>query len=164
MMKQLQSRIVWLVLFIGVTMWSCDTTKIYHKFHDFDNSVWHVDSLASFTFEIADASQAYDLEYNVRYAISYPYRNLYITYYLTDSSNTLSTDLQEILLFESKSGKPLGSGVGDIFDLTITGLGSYKFAAAGSYTLKVKQFMRQEELPAIMSFGLTIRPSQVTEK
>jgi gliding motility-associated lipoprotein GldH len=147
-----------MLLVLGIT--SCNFDKVYDDYVDLENQVWHVDSLPHFEFEIADASQTYQIEYKVRYALGYPYQNLYVTYYLEDDDqNLISSDLQEITLFDSKTGEPRGSGLGDIFDYQVPGLPSVKFPEAGKYHFRLKQFMRQEELPFIMSVGIAVAPA-----
>jgi len=135
----------------------CNSNKIVDQYQDLNDGLWHVDSLASFDFEIEDTTSTYKVSYNVRYAGGYPYYNLYVSYYLEDSSsNSISSDLQDLILFDKKTGEPLGEGLGDMFDREILIFDKMKFPYPGSYAFKVKQFMRIEELPGIMSFGLKI--------
>lgn len=150
---------LWGLVILIMSITSCDFDKVYDNYVDLENQVWHVDSLPHFEFEIDDASIDYQIEYKVRYALGYPYQNLYVTYYLEDDgSNLISSDLQEIVLFDSKTGEPRGSGLGDIFDYQVMGLPNVKFPKAGKYHFRLKQFMRQEELPFIMSIGISVAP------
>jgi gliding motility-associated lipoprotein GldH len=142
---------------VGILCLACNPNKVYDQYVDLHENTWHVDSIPSFEFEIADHQQSYDIYYNVRYADFYPYYNVYVKYYLEDSAgNAVSSDLQELLLFDKKTGKPLGDGLGDIIDRQILVFDGHKFPMSGKYTMKVKQFMRTEELPGILSFGLRI--------
>ncbi len=145
--------------FLLLLMSACDFDKIYDDYVDMDNQVWHVDTLPHFQFEVLDNSLPYQIDYKIRYALGYPYQNLYVTYYLEDEEeNLVSSDLQEIVLFDSKTGEPRGSGLGDIFDYEVTGLSEVTFPNAGKYHFRLKQFMRQEELPFVMSVGIAVRP------
>lgn len=142
---------------ISIGLISCSGNRVYDDYVDLNQGIWHVDSLTAFQFEIPSDTSEYTLSYNVRYAAGYPYYNLYITYYLEDSvGETISSELQEIILFDKKTGKPLGDGLGDIFDREVLIFSGLKFPYHGEYTYKVKQFMRTEELAGIMSFGLKI--------
>ena len=130
-----------LLLLMGVI--SCDFDKIYDDYVDFEDQVWHVDSLPHFIFEVENADIPYEIRYNIRYALGYPYQNLYVTYYLEDDDERLiSSDLQEIVLFDSKTGEPKGSGLGDLFDHQVQGLPNVVFPKAGTYHFRLKQFMR----------------------
>lgn len=136
---------------------ACDQNKIYDTYVDLEDSIWHQDTLTSYNFSIEDAALDYDISYNIRYAEVYPYYNIYVKYYLEDSTSTIiQSELQEIILFDKKSGTPLGNGLGDIFDRQVLIFENFKFPADGNYTFKIKQFMRTENLPGIMSFGLRI--------
>ena len=146
-------------ILLTLSITSCDFDKIHDEYVDLENQVWHVDSLPHFEFEVIDAAKSYQIEYKIRYALGYPYQNLYVTYYLEDdAANIISSDLQEIVLFDSKTGEPQGSGLGDIFDFQTMGLPVVKFPKAGTYHFRLKQFMRREELPFIMSVGIEVAP------
>lgn len=146
-----------LAIVLMVIITACDQNKIYDTYVDLEDSIWHQDTLTSYNFSIEDAALDYDISYNIRYAEVYPYYNIYVKYYLEDSMSTIiQSELQEIILFDKKSGTPLGNGLGDIFDRQVLIFENFKFPADGNYTFKIKQFMRTENLPGIMSFGLRI--------
>ena len=140
---------------------ACDEKRLYEQNTDLAGNQWYIDTIPSFTFRIADASKPYNIYYNVRNAISYPYYNLFVTYYLQDSTGKqLSSRLQELLLADSKTGKPLGDGLGDIFDHQILSLKNYRFPKNGTYTFRVKQYMRQDPLPFVMSVGVRVEKAE----
>ena len=68
--------------------------------------------------------------------------------------------MEELILFDSKTGKPLGDGLGDIFDhkFKIKSLSNYRFPKAGEYTFSVEQNMRQDPLLGVMSVGVSVEP------
>lgn len=148
---------LFILLTLGFVCWACDPDRVYEKYNDIPENQWFIDSLQTYTFTIDDPALAYNLYYNVRNSISYPYYNLFVTYYLTDAKGKqLSSQLQELMLMDAKTGKPLGDGVGDIFDHQISLLSNYKFPQKGSYTVKIKQYMRKDPLPEIMSIGIRV--------
>lgn len=137
---------------------SCSSKIVIDEQSDIQEGLWHLDSLVVFDFEVEDTTSVYEIQYNVRYAVNYPYYNLFLKYYLEDSTGQiLSSELQELILFDKKSGDPLGEGLGDLFDRSVPVFEDRKFSYQGQYTFKVKQFMRMEELPGILSFGLKIQ-------
>ncbi len=139
---------------------SCSDSALIDEYQDIPGGMWHVDSLASFEFEIEDTLTWYDINYNVRYGADYQYFNLYITYYLEDSTgNAVEKELQNLILFDKKTGEPLGNGLGDLYDREIPIYSHYRFKSTGKHSFKIKQFMRMEELPGILSFGLKIQES-----
>ncbi len=136
---------------------ACDPDRVYEENYTIEDNKWYIDTIPSFRFTIEDTTIPYNIYYNVRNALSYPFYNLYLTYYLMDEQGKqISARLQELTLLDPKTGKPLGDGLGDIFDHRIIALQNYKFPKPGKYTMKVKQYMRQDPLPAIMSVGIRV--------
>jgi len=155
-------RLIFYLSLLTLTLVSCsDPNRVFDDNLDFDKKYWVVDETVEFDFEIADISQSYNLFYNVRNSNSYPYHNLYVRYSLEDTvGNVLDTKLQNMDLFDPVSGKPLGDGLGDIFDHRILALQDYRFERNGTYRFKIQQFMRQDTLPMILSVGLRVEYAQ----
>ena len=146
------------LLISALVILGCDSNKIYDSYSDLPDAIWHEDSLVVFDLNLSQSELDYQLTYNVRYIEEYPYYNVYVKFYLEDSaSNLIRSELQELILFDKKTGKPLGDGLGDIFDREIPIFNDFKFPYNGDYSFKVKQFMRVENLPGIMSFGIKLK-------
>ena len=142
---------------------ACDPDRVYEENYTIEDNKWYIDTIPSFKFTIEDTTIPYNIYYNVRNAVSYPFYNLYINYYLLDEQgNQISGRLQELTLMDAKSGTPLGSGLGDIFDHQVLALGNYRFKKKGTYTFKIKQYMRQDPLPDIMSIGIRVEKANKT--
>ena len=158
----IRSGLVCLCLFV---LWGCeDQMRVYEQNRDFSEKFWLVDEIPEFEFEITETSRGYDLFYNIRNSISYPYHNLYVKYTLEDSlGNVVSSKLQNMDLFDPVTGKPYGDGLGDIFDHRMLALQDQKFEQAGTYSFKVQQFMRQDTLPMILSVGLRVAYTEETD-
>jgi gliding motility-associated lipoprotein GldH len=145
-----------LLLLVGLCNCS-DPSRVFEKNIDLPENIWLADSVATFEFEIKDAEVEYDLYYNIRNSLSYPYHNLYIRHTLEDSlGNMINSALQNMDLFDPITGKPLGEGLGDIFDHRILAISNQKFPRDGWYRFKMQQFMRQDSLPLILSVGLRV--------
>jgi len=147
-----------ILLFVFVaSLLSCDSDAIFKDHEDIEDGMWYVKNEPSFTFEITDASQPYNVYYLVRNSIAYPYYNLYVKrFLLNDKNKVVNEALNELILMDERTGKPLGDGLGDLFDHKIVALKNYRFPKAGKYTFKVRQYMRQDPLPAIMSMGVSV--------
>jgi len=130
---------------------------VYEDFNDMEEAFWHLDSTQTFSFEIADTTRSYNLLATFRNASSYPFYNLYFQYTLEDSSGLiLRQQLKEVELFDSKTGEPFGSGLGDLFDHSFTLEENYQFESPGEYTLSFEQYMRRDTLPFILSVGARV--------
>lgn len=149
-------KIAFWILALGALS-ACDTSRIFEENIDLPNEYWVKDQPVTFEFTVEDASLAYNLYANVRNSQSYQFNNLYYKYQLTDSlAGMLSENLENLILFEPKTGEPLGRGLGDIFDQQQLILDHYKFPAKGKYIVNIEQYMRQDTLPLILSVGLRV--------
>jgi gliding motility-associated lipoprotein GldH len=136
---------------------SCDSQRVFEDKKDFESKYWVFNDPAEFEFEIAEPEQKYNLSVNIRNSSKYPYQNIYLQYYLEDSTGRLvSSELKNILLFNPITGVPLGKGLGDINDIQKTFLENFTFENSGKYKLRIDQFMRQDSLPDILSVGLRV--------
>lgn len=142
----------------------CDSNRVYEKNIDFRNKQWVVNDTVKFQFEIKAPQKAYNVYWNVRNSISYPYRNLYLTYYLEDTlGHRIAKDLHNVLLFEPKTGKPYGDGLGDIFTHQFLALPGYKFDTAGIYQIRLEQYMRTDTLQDILSVGVRVEEAETQD-
>lgn len=138
-------------------IWSCNNNVVYNSFQDLEKGNWRYDSTAVFDFYVDNADKPYDLCYNVRYNLEYPYYNLYVKYELTDATGKLlRASMQEANLMHPDTGVPLGSGE-SIFDSQLSLLKNYQFPAVGDYQFKIRQYMRMDTLPGILAVGVTLK-------
>jgi len=154
-----------LLLLMLVAQLACDSNRIYEKNIDFKSRTWDADSMANFNFNILNAEQSYDIYYNVRNSLSYPFQNLYITYYLRDSlGDLLQSELVNFQLFHAQTGEPQGKGIGDIYSHQFKLIEDYQFAQSGLYQLQIEQYMRMDSLPEVISIGVKVVPSEESEE
>jgi gliding motility-associated lipoprotein GldH len=138
----------------------CHPNRIYDKNKNLDDGLWHKDTVKAFTFEIEDKTLQYNLYGNLRNSMSYPYQNIYLQIEMESADGTKFFDeLKNVNLFEPKTGKPLGDGLGDLFDHRILLKQNYTFPEAGNYRVMYQQKMREKELPYILSVGLMVEIS-----
>jgi len=156
-------RFFFLIIGCSLLFSACDTNRVYEYNKDFSDRTWKTKDTAVFDFQIKNAGAKYNLYYNVRNTIDYPYARLFIHYSLTDSSgNELSRKLVNNDLFDQKTGQPTGnSGLGDIYDHQFLLLKDIEFTHQGKYLLKLEQYMRQDTLPGIIAVGVRVENSAV---
>lgn len=147
----------YILLLIGLCLMACDTTRIYEDFNDMEEAYWHMDSVQRFQFQIQDPTKEYNLYASFRNTSAYPFYNIYFQYSLYDSTQTMiKQTLHDYNLFDSKTGEPFGSGLGDMFDHRVRLDERYTFSDAGEYTIELKQYMRLDTLPYILSVGARV--------
>lgn len=141
--------------FLLLTLFSCDTTRLYEENRDLEQTQWLYRDTVTFEFRVRDLGKRYNLLCNVRNTSDYPYARLFINYTLKDSTGSeLTKDMTSVFLFDAKTGKPFGtSGVGDVFDHRIPLLSNHQFLFTGKYTLEFEQRMRLDTLNGIRAVG-----------
>ena len=151
-----------LILVCGtVFLSSCDKNRIYEQNIDIPDNNWQIEDVKEYTFAINDTTQAYDIYFNIRNLLSYEYYNLYISQTLLGpDGNKLYTRLHDMYLMDKKTGEPLGSGTGDIFDHSFSAVKQQHFNKAGTYKIRLTQYMRKNPLPGIMAVGIKVKQSE----
>ncbi len=150
------------IFFIGILflLTGCNRNKIFDKIRDLNDRAWPKNQTVEFRFRISDTHPGYDFSYLIRNSILYKYYNLYLSCSLEDTlGNVLETKLSNYDLFDAKTGKPLGDGLGDLFDHKFPLFTDYHFNNPGAYRLEVTQYMREDTLREIMSVGLMVKKS-----
>jgi gliding motility-associated lipoprotein GldH len=80
-----------------------------------------------------------------------------MTHYLTDEKGkVIHQHLDEIVLFDPVTGKPMGEGLGDIYDHKVLAFKDFKFPKKGKYKIQIRQYMRQNPLVDIVSAGVSV--------
>lgn len=157
MPKALQITSVFILL---ITLFSCDSNKVYEEYIEVENAVWLKENVASFKFEAKDTTLPHNLYVNIRNTGDYPYSNLYLFVTMQGPNGNLLKDTVNCILADN-SGKWLGTGIGDLWDLQIPYIGGFKFAQKGEYVLSLEQAMRVENgLKGITDVGLRVEKSE----
>ena len=87
-------------------LYSCDSTRVYEDFKELPYG-WSVSDTVSFEIELDPSDAPYIVTSQFRSDISYPYSNLYYYFQISDHRDSLIySELQEVELFETKTGKP----------------------------------------------------------
>ena len=142
-------------LCILFSLLGCDRNRIFEKHVDLKGS-WPLQSSQLFEFDIIDSEIPYQITGMVRNKNSYAFNNLYVKFELFHENSLIKTNLTEVILFEPKTGKPLGSGMGSTFDRNFDFVKSHTFETSGHYKIKLTQFMRLDTLKDIDRIGVRV--------
>lgn len=153
-----------LVLFLFfLLLFGCDSNRVFENYQEFKDKAWNIQEPAEFEFTISDASKKYNVLYNVRNSLDYPFARLFIEYTLTDSTGAeLSKKLLSNYLFDQKTGRPLGrSGLGDVYDHQFLLLQNQSFQNTGKYHIRLEQFNRLDTLTGILAIGVRVETAEL---
>ena len=116
---------------------SCENQVVYEQYQAIDNTSWNKEKTYFFTFEVTDASVAYDISFEVRNNNFYPYQNLWLFCSEEMPVGPLRRDTVE-------------------FHSSFSLKKRYKFPMEGQYTFGFRQGMRKDSLPGIQEIGLRL--------
>ncbi|MFN6944852.1 MAG: gliding motility lipoprotein GldH [Cytophagaceae bacterium] len=150
-------------LFLFVLLSGCDPARVYETNREVSNDAWAINDTLRFDFEINKPDKKYNIFYNIRYTEDYNFYNIYISHTLRDSSGVPIATVnqpQNMDLFASTTGAPLGSGFSNSYDYRIKVLQDFTFPYAGMYSISLKQFMREDPLQGIRAVGIRIEEAE----
>jgi gliding motility-associated lipoprotein GldH len=153
---------IFFLLLASLCIAGCDSNRVYEDYKEFKTKSWMINDPAVFEFEITDTTKKYNLYYNVRNSLQYPFSRIFVNYSLADSTGTeISKQLLSNYLFDQKTGRPLGrSGLGDVYDNQFLILENQLFKKSGAYKFQLEQFNRLDSLTGILAVGFRIETVQ----
>ncbi len=145
-----------LFVLCSLLLLSCkNTSSVYIKYYYFEKSEWSSKDTAKFTVDIIDTISLNDINVKIRHGELYPYSNLYLFFTVIYPNNYKQVDTIEFILANNK-GEWYGSGLGDMYDITLPIKKNVRFTKSGVYHFYFVQAMRQDPLINISEFGLEI--------
>lgn len=133
---------------------ACNNGRVYESYQDLEKLEWVVTDTISFSLDSLETNTGTSSILSIRYDDKYEYNNLYVRYFLKDSTREILSDtLLNLQLFDPKTGKPLGQGYGNRRILYDT-LPGNRVLPKSSYHFV--QYMRKDTLSGIESVGLKI--------
>jgi len=147
---------------ILILLASCDSKRVFEDNVEFRERNWKISQPVQFEFQISDASKKYNILMNIRNSLDYPYARIFVNYDLQKQDSTsLSKKMIAEYLFDQKTGQPFGtSGIGDLYDHQFSILKNYSFERAGTYKMKLNQFMRLDTIPGILAVGVRVENAE----
>lgn len=133
---------------------SCGVNSTYESISTIENNSWNTDSIVTFNFEVEEAG-VYNVYYLVKNKTTYPYYNLYFKVDFRDEKTLISDKLQEVLLFNKKTGEPYGKGLGGVMEHEFLAFTKQKLRK-GKHTLSMRHYMRIDELRDVLAVGVKV--------
>ena len=138
---------------------ACSSGKIYEDHKEIKGNVWNRFDVLEFEFNVEDISPAYDFYVAFRYMEQMPLDHIDIEFtFYSPSGETRSSEHR--VEFRDSGDKPLGKGMGDLWDLEKLLREGYKYTEPGICKVEISSTMSYADIPGIMQVGLVVRKSQ----
>jgi gliding motility-associated lipoprotein GldH len=149
-MKKARKFLLFSLFLIGI---GCSDDRIFEEFQEINSANWELKDTIRFDLNKLNMANRKSL-IAIRFNESYAFSNCYVKIISYDSTdNLLENRLINMPLFDSKSGEPLGKGVGN----TYTKYDTIPFALNPKTSkLALLQYMRTDQLKGIESVGIKI--------
>ncbi len=128
---------------------------LFQESHSIPNKIWEQKNILKFDIAVKDTMTGYDFYVDFRNEGSYPYANIFMFVTTTFPSGKNAKDTVECILAD-RTGRWLGSGLGDVLDNHILFKENVRFPRAGTYTFEFEHGMRTEELPSVLDMGISL--------
>ena len=145
-------------ILLALTFTACNSDALVDEFHPIDNEAWSYSELLTDTFSVSEEAYYHKLFINLRITGDYAYQNLYVKLKHTNSKGKKKEEIINLPLAE-KTGRWLGSGMGDVITFQIPVLGKQKFEK-GKHTISLEQYMRLEQLPFVVAAGIRVEKTK----
>ena len=146
-----------IISIVLIVLAGCQSDGFYKAIEDIKDGNWYEKNEPTFIFEIKDKTEHFNLYYYIRNATQYQYSNIYISRYMTGpEKENYPMVRNSVNLFDATTGEPFGDGLGDLWDHKVLIAKDIQFNKVGKYTIKLRQYMRQDPLPYLMSVGISL--------
>lgn len=136
---------------------ACQTDTLVDQTVSLSENGWLQKNKIVIDFQVTDTVKLYDVQMAFRQSNEYPYYNLYfVPKILNPEGKVIKRVFAEAFLYDAKTGKPKGSGLGDIYSHQYTIFKGLRFNKVGKYQISLEQYMRTDTLKGIVSAGASI--------
>ena len=135
---------------------SCNPMNFYEKSKPIPNHKWKSKMAVNDSFSITDTTALYNIYVILRHTDAYKYNNIWLETGLQAPGDSLFFQKMNIPLSDDATGW-YGSGMDDIWEVrSKLSDRPRKFSKPGTYKYVLKQLMRDDPLPEVMSVGLRV--------
>ena len=140
-------------------MQACNSDALVNRYHDIPEDGWQYEQVITDSFEVKEDEHYHLISANIRITGDYPYANIHLMVTITDSQGK-STDYKVPVKLAEKSGKWLGSGLGDVITFQTPILHRKLLTKKGKYSISIAQDMRLETLKNVTAAGIHVEQQE----
>lgn len=136
---------------------SCQNDTLVDQTISLSDQGWLQKNKIIIDFQVGDTSKSYDVRVALRQSNEYPYYNLYfVPKIINPEGKVIKRAFAEAFLYDAKTGKPKGSGLGDMYSHQYTIFKNLRFTRIGKHQISLEQSMRTDTLKGVISAGASI--------
>ncbi len=134
---------------------ACSTNAVMEEQQQIKENNWDYTDSKTFTAQITDTVQHYNIYVSVRHGFNFEWRNMWVKIETTFPDGKMYERRVNLLLSDA-DGVWHGDCLGDNCDMLIPIQDNAFFPQQGKYTFKVSQDMRVNPLPHIKTIGMRL--------
>lgn len=161
MKQNLRSMLAVIAVCLGMV--SCNPDVVLEQHQQFVNYQWDYADAKTFTAEITDTVQHYNIYVSTRHGFNFEWRNLWVNIETTFPDGRQFERRVNLVLSEP-DGTWFGECLGDNCDIVIPIQDNAFFPLTGKYTFKISQDMRVNPLKLVKSIGMRIEKTKPAGK
>lgn len=138
---------------------ACDSNRYFEENVSIPNATWQAENSLEFKPTINSKATPFNCFVTLRNSGDYSYSNLFLFLEITNPKGKIARDTLELFLAD-RTGKWLGSGLGDLYYNKVLFKKQVLFEDTGTYTFRFEQGMRSTQIMGITDFGLRIETAQ----
>lgn len=147
-----------IILFMMASIaFSCQNDTLVDQTVSLSEHGWLQKDKITIDFQVSDTSKSYDVRVAFRQSNDYPYYNMYfVPKVINPEGKVIKRAFAEAFLYDAKTGKPKGSGLGDMYSHQYTIFRGLRFTRLGKHQVSLEQYMRTDTLKGVISAGASI--------
>ena len=158
MNRLVRNKLLVLPVLFGILI-SCTPGTIYEKHVKMENLAWNRFDTVAFNVPIKDTDHNYDIIITIRHITDIPYRKLEVYFDFTTPDG--ESRIRKIKIpIKDESGKNLGDGMGELWDLEVPAWQGFRFSKPGNCKFELTSAMSHLNLIGIIEVGLIVRKSR----
>lgn len=150
--------LIWVSLLLCAVS-SCGPKVVYQQVTPLPGSGWDKEHHCSYQVDMNAENKDHDILLEIRHSGNYKYANLFLFLRSEFPDGNFRTDTIECLLAEP-DGRWYGSGLGDLYSLTIPFRKNVQFRQEGTYIFQLQHGMREDNLVGITDIGITLTKTE----
>ena len=144
---------------VAISITACNENVLVDTFHELPADGWGYEFAVTDSFTIDKPNHYHAVSANLRASADYPYANIHLLLTITAPDGD-TTQIKVPVELAEKSGKWLGSGLGDVFTFQRPILHRKYFNQKGTYKVTIAQDMRLENLPSVSAAGIRVEEQE----